>query len=99
FINDSRHKYEAKDFSTISYFEKLKSSNQRSGYLHTISTANRQSSLPPLILKPETGLLADNLDRNFVWGFGSFFIGMVLCLLLVACCLLLVACCSFSQQS
>lgn len=48
FIKDSRHKYEAKDFSTISYFEKLKSSNQRSGYLHTISTANRQSSLPPL---------------------------------------------------
>lgn len=83
FINDSRHQYEAKDLSTISYFEKLKSSNQRSGYLHTVSTANRQSNLPPLILKPETGLLADSLDRDFVWGFGSFFIGMVLCLLLV----------------
>lgn len=83
FINDSRHQYEAKDFSTISYFEKLESSNQRSGYLHTVSTANRQSNLPPLILKPETGLLADSLDRDFVWGFGSFFIGMVLCLLLV----------------
>ncbi|WP_250163216.1 hypothetical protein [Psychrobacter sp. WY6] len=39
--------------------------------------------MPPLILKPETGLLADSLDRDFVWGFGSFFIGMVLCLLLV----------------
>jgi len=90
--------HEAKDFSTISYFEKLKSSNQRSGYLHTISTANRQSSLPPLILKPETGLLADNLDRNFVWGFGSFFIGMVLCLLLVACCLLLVLAAEFDSQ-
>lgn len=83
FINDSHHQYEAKDLSTISYFEKLKSSNQKSGYLHTVSTANRQSNLPPLILKPETGLLADSLDRDFVWGFGSFFIGMVLCLLLV----------------
>lgn len=83
FIKDSRHKYEARDFSSISYFEKLKSSNQRSGYLHTISTANRQSSLPPLVLIPETGLLTDSLDRDFVWGFGSFFIGMVLCLLLV----------------
>ncbi|WP_372863128.1 rhomboid family intramembrane serine protease [Psychrobacter sp.] len=83
FINDSRHKYEAKDLSNISYFKKLKSSNSRNAYLHTISTANRQSNLPPLILKPETGLLADSLDRDFVWGFGSFFIGMVLCLLLV----------------
>lgn len=83
FINDSRHKYEANDLSTISYFKKLKSSNSRNAYLHTISTANRQSNLPPLILKPETGLLADSLDRDFVWGFGSFFIGMVLCLLLV----------------
>ncbi|MCG3809768.1 rhomboid family intramembrane serine protease [Psychrobacter sp. Ps4] len=83
FINDSRHKYAAKDLSNISYFKKLKSSNSRNAYLHTISTANRQSNLPPLILKPETGLLADSLDRDFVWGFGSFFIGMVLCLLLV----------------
>ncbi|MGP5214453.1 rhomboid family intramembrane serine protease [Psychrobacter immobilis] len=83
FINDSHHKYAANDLSTISYFKKLKSSNSRNAYLHTISTANRQSNLPPLILKPETGLLADSLDRDFVWGFGSFFIGMVLCLLLV----------------
>ncbi|WP_087945650.1 rhomboid family intramembrane serine protease [Psychrobacter sp. P11F6] len=83
FINDSRHKYEAKDFSNISYFKKLKSSNSRNAYLHTISTANRQSNLPHLVLLPETGLLADSLDRDFVWGFGSFFIGMVLCLLLV----------------
>lgn len=83
FINDSRHKYEAKDLSNISYFKKLKSSNSRNAYLHTISTANRQSNLPHLVLLPETGLLADSLDRDFVWGFGSFFIGMVLCLLLV----------------
>ncbi|WP_426241315.1 rhomboid family intramembrane serine protease [Psychrobacter sp. TWP2-1-2] len=83
FINDSRHKYEAKDLSNISYFKKLKSSNGRNAYLHTISTANRQSNLPHLVLMPETGLLTDSLDRDFVWGFGSFFIGMVLCLLLV----------------
>lgn len=83
FINNSRHKYEAKDFSTIRYFEKLKSSNSRNAYLHTISTANRQSTLPPLILIPESGLFVDSLGRDFVWGFGSFFIGMVLCLLLV----------------
>ena len=83
FINDSRHKYEAKDLSNISYFKKLKSSNSRNAYLHTISTANRQSNLPHLVLLPETGLLADSLDRDFVWGVGSFFIGMVLCLLLV----------------
>lgn len=36
-----------------------------------------------MVLIPETGLLTDSLDRDFVWGFGSFFIGMVLCLLLV----------------
>lgn len=83
FINDSRHKYEAKDLSNISYFKKLKSSNSRNAYLHTISTANRQSNLPHLVLMPETGLLTDSLGRDFVWGFGSFFIGMVLCLLLV----------------
>ncbi|HCT74221.1 MULTISPECIES: rhomboid family intramembrane serine protease [Psychrobacter] len=83
FINDSRHKYEAKDLSNISYFKKLKSSNSRNAYLHTISTANRQSNLPHLVLMPETGLLTDSLGRDFVWGVGSFFIGMVLCLLLV----------------
>lgn len=83
FINDSRHKYQAKDLSNISYFNKLKSSNSRNAYLYTISTANRQSNLPPLVLIPETGLLTDSLGRDFVWGFGSFFIGMVLCLLLV----------------
>ena len=78
FINDSRHKYAAKDLSNISYFKKLKSSNSRNAYLHTISTANRQSNLPHLVLMPETGLLTDSLGRDFVWGFGSFFIGMVL---------------------
>ena len=83
FINDSRHKYETKDLSNISYFKKLKSSNSRNAYLHTISTANRQSNLPHLVLMPETGLLTDSLGRDFVWGVGSFFIGMVLCLLLV----------------
>ncbi|SLJ85718.1 rhomboid family intramembrane serine protease [Psychrobacter sp. DAB_AL43B] len=83
FINDSRHKYQAKDLSTISYFKKLKSSNQRSGYLHTISTVNKQSNLTPLILVPESGLFVDSLERDFVWGFGSFVIGMGVCLLLI----------------
>ncbi|MEN6671307.1 rhomboid family intramembrane serine protease [Psychrobacter sp. B38] len=83
FINDSRYSYEAKDFSNIRYFNKLKSSNSKSAYLHTISTAHRQSNLPPLILEPETGLLADSLDRDFVWGLGSFIIGIGVCLLLI----------------
>lgn len=83
FINESRHKYAAEDFSNINYFRKLKSSNDRSAYLYTISTANKQSNLPALVLVPESNIFADSLDRDFVWGFGSFFIGMVLCLLLV----------------
>lgn len=83
FINESRHKYAAEDFSNINYFRKLKSSNDRSAYLYTISTANKQSNLPVLVLVPESNIFADSLDRDFVWGFGSFFIGMVLCLLLV----------------
>lgn len=83
FINDSRHQYEAEDFSDIRYFNKLKSSNNKSAYLHTISTANRQSNLPPLILNPETGVIANSLDRDFLWGLGSFIIGIGVCLLLI----------------
>lgn len=83
FINDSSYRYAAEDLSHISYFRKPKSSNSRSAYLHTISTANKQSNLPPMVLVPESEIFVDSLDRDFVWGFGSFFIGMGLCLLLV----------------
>ena len=83
FISDSRYKYAAADLSNINYFRKLKSSNDRSAYLYTISKANKQSNLQPLVLVPESEIFVDSLDRDFVWGFGSFFIGMVLCLLLV----------------
>ncbi|WP_201593193.1 rhomboid family intramembrane serine protease [Psychrobacter sp. Pi2-51] len=83
FINDSSYRYAAADLSNIRYFRKLKSSNDRSAYLYTISKTNKQSNLPPLVLVPESEIFVDSLDRDFVWGFGSFFIGMVLCLLLV----------------
>lgn len=83
FINESRQKYAAEDFSHINYFRKLKSSNDRSAYLYTISTANKQSNLPALVLVPESNIFADSLDRDFVWGIGSFFVGMGVCLLLI----------------
>ncbi|MBH0066136.1 rhomboid family intramembrane serine protease [Psychrobacter sp. SZ93C1] len=83
FISDSRYKYAAADLSNIRYFRKLKSSNDRSAYLYTISKANKQSNLSPLVLIPESEVFVDSLDRDFVWGFGSFFIGMGLCLLLI----------------
>ncbi|WP_413191195.1 rhomboid family intramembrane serine protease [Psychrobacter sp. AT9] len=83
FINDSSYRYAAADLSNIRYFRKLKSSNDRSAYLYTISKTNKQSNLPPLVLVPESEIFVDSLDRDFVWGFGSFFIGMGLCFLLI----------------
>ncbi|WP_352309405.1 rhomboid family intramembrane serine protease [Psychrobacter sp. W2-37-MNA-CIBAN-0211] len=83
FINDSSYRYAAADLSNIRYFRKLKSSNDRSAYLYTISKTNKQSNLPPLVLVPESEIFVDSLDRDFVWGFSSFFIGMGLCFLLI----------------
>lgn len=83
FIDDSRYRYETQNFSNINYFKKLKSSNERSGYLHAIKKSDEPDVSPPLVLVPETGLFVDSLERNLVWGFGSFAIGMGLCLLLI----------------
>lgn len=83
FIDRSLNQYMSKDVSSISYFRKLKSSNERSGYLQSIAKADRQSNLPPLILVPESGWFVDSLERDLVWGLGSFVTGMVVCLLLI----------------
>lgn len=83
FINRSLNQYMSQNTASISYFKKLKSLHDRSGYVQAIANIDKQSNLPPMVLIPESGVFADGLKRDVVRGFGSFFVGLILCLLLI----------------
>lgn len=83
FINDSIYRDMNKDLGTISYFRKIKSADDRSSYLHAMVISDERHELPAVILVPETTPFIESLERDLVWGFGSFIIGMGVCLLLI----------------
>ena len=87
FIKQAQTHYQTKDFSRISYFQRLKSSDERTGYLQavagTTNTNRNDNNHDPIILVPQSGTLSDHAHTAKIWGIGTFMVGMAICLLMI----------------
>ncbi len=83
FINSKIPEYVNSDLSSIDYFEKLKNSDLKAGYLQAIKSPCQQVECEPLILVARAGTLSEAATDELIKAIRFLVIGMAICLAMI----------------
>lgn len=83
FINSKIPEYINSNLFSIDYFEKLKNSDLKAGYLQAIKSPCQQVECEPLILVARAGTLSEAANTELIKAIRFLVIGMIICLIMI----------------
>jgi len=84
FLKKSQESFNTYDFQNVTYFEKLRNSNERNGFIGAIKKSDSKvNEKQQIILIPQADIFEKRYNKDFTWIFISFAIGAFIILLMI----------------